>query len=204
VSDDVFVHPAAIVEASRIGSGTRIWAFTHVLEDATIGENCNIGDHCFVESGAVVGRDVTIKNGNAVWDGVVLEDGVFVAPGVVFTNDRHPRSPRLAEARGRYAGREWLVPTVVRRGATLGAGAVLLAGVTIGEFAFVGAAALVTRDVPPFALALGQPAEVRGWVCRCGERLLVEGEGARCGVCGRRYGWSEDGVCAESEAAKVR
>jgi acetyltransferase-like isoleucine patch superfamily enzyme len=197
MSEDVFIHPTAVVETSRIGADTRIWAFSHVLAGAAVGERCNIGDHCFVESNAVIGHDVTIKNGNAIWDGIVLEDGVFVAPGVVFTNDRHPRSPRLADAGARYADAGWLVPTLVCRGATLGAGAVILAGVTIGEFAFVAAGALVTKDVPPFALALGTPATVRGWVCRCGQKIDFGEERACCGACGRAYRLSDGAVVAE-------
>jgi acetyltransferase-like isoleucine patch superfamily enzyme len=168
---DVFVHPTAIVETELIGPHTRIWAFVHVMANACIGANCNIGDHCFIESGAVIGDNVTVKNGNMIWDGIVLEDGVFVGPHVFFTNDRYPRSPRLPQARAKYADRGWLEPTVVRRGASLGAGATLLAGVTIGEFAMVGAGAVVTRNVPAHALVVGNPARVKGWVCECGRPL---------------------------------
>ena len=191
---DVYVHPTALVESDRIGPGTRIWAFSHVLAGASIGAHCNVGDHCFVETNVVIGNDVTVKNGNAIWEGVTLEDGVFVGPAVVFTNDVHPRSPRLAEASGRYADRAWLVPTTVRRGATLGAGAVILAGVDIGEFAFVAAAALVTRDVPPHALVVGSPARVVGWVCRCGQRLDFEDAHASCAACGTRFRKDDEAV----------
>ncbi len=193
MTDDVFVHPTAIVETRQIGRGTRVWAFSHVLEGASIGANCNIGDHCFIEKNTVVGDNVTIKNGNAIYEGVTLGDGVFVAPGVVFTNDLHPRSARLPDAARRYADDSWLATTKVRAGATLGAGAVILAGVTIGEYAFVGAAALVTRDVSPFALVLGSPARCVGWVCRCGARLPAGTDEPTCNVCGARYR-IEDGV----------
>lgn len=184
---DLFIHPKALVETRRIGGGTRIWAFVHVMAGAVIGANCNIGDHCFIESGAVIGNNVTIKNGNMLWDGVTLEDGVFVGPHVFFTNDLFPRSPRLAQAKGRYRSRAWLVPTMVRRGASLGAGAVILAGVTIGEFVMVGAGAVVTRDVPPYAVGIGNPLRIRGWVCECGSPLGFRKNAAVCRVCGLRY-----------------
>ena len=184
--NDAFVHPAAIVEAP-LGERTRVWAFAHVLPGATFGADCNIGEQCFVEGGAVVGDSVTIKNGVAVWDGVVLEDGVFVGPAVVFTNDRHPRSARLEHVRGRYETQEWLERTRVERGATLGAGSVLLSGLTVGEFAFVAAGALVTRDVPPHTLVLGSPARAAGWVCRCGTRLELRDGAGTCPACGTGF-----------------
>ncbi len=185
--EGVFIHPSAIVEAQQIGQGTRIWAFAHVMERVSIGANCNIGDHCFLESGAIVGDNVTIKNGNMIWDGVTLEDGVLVGPHVFFTNDLYPRSPRLPQARARYSNREWLLPTLVGRGASLGAGAVILAGVRVGEFAMVGAGAVVTRDVPTYALVVGNPARTVGWVCQCGQRLTFTEQVAACSSCGLRF-----------------
>jgi UDP-2-acetamido-3-amino-2,3-dideoxy-glucuronate N-acetyltransferase len=185
----VTVHPTALVETDRLGGGTRVWAFTHVASGATVGRDCNIGSHCYLESGVVVGDAVTIKNGNHLWAGVTLDDGVFVGPGVVFTNDRFPRSPRLGVTGSRYASPEsWLVPTRVRRGATIGAGAVIVAGVTIGAFAFVAAAALVTSDVPAHALVMGRPARQVGWACLCARRLAPSRDGKwACPECGRRY-----------------
>lgn len=182
------IAPSAIVETSDIGPGTRVWAFTQIMAGASIGADCNIGTHCFVESGAVIGDAVTVKNGNCVWAGVTLEDGVFVGPGVVFTNDLRPRSPRSGHAGDRYGETDrWLVPTVVRRGATLGAGAVLLAGVSIGTFGFVGAGAVVTRDVGPHELVVGNPARLVGWVCRCATRLEIGGDVATCPTCRHAY-----------------
>ena len=178
-----FVHPTAIVETFRIGPGSRIWAFTHVMRDVTIGANCTIGEHCFIESGAIIGDEVTIKNANMVWDGVQLEDGVFVGPRVNFTNDLYPRSPRISQGRNRYADRGWLEPTVVKRGASLGAGAIILPGITVGEFCMVGAGAMVTKSLPPYALAVGSPARVRGWVCRCGHPLAFGSDAAMCTEC---------------------
>jgi UDP-2-acetamido-3-amino-2,3-dideoxy-glucuronate N-acetyltransferase len=178
------IHPTAIVESERIGSGTRIWAFTHVLSGASIGRDCNIGGHCYIEDGAVIGDAVTLKNGTSVWSGVTLEDGVFVGPAVIFTNDRTPRSARLGVTGHRYdTPSKWLVPTRVRRGATLGAGAVLVAGVTVGEFGMVGAGAVVTEDVPAHALVVGNPARPIGRVCRCGRRLESEGLETVCSEC---------------------
>jgi UDP-2-acetamido-3-amino-2,3-dideoxy-glucuronate N-acetyltransferase len=184
---DVMVHPTAIVESGAIGEGTRIWAFAHVLDGATIGSDCNIGDHCYIESGVVIGDDVTIKNSVAVWEGVSLERGVFVGPSVVFTNDLHPRSPRLAEAAERYETKGWLVTTRVEEGASIGAGAVVVAGNTIGAHALVAAGAVVTQDVPPLAVVAGNPARRRGWVCICGQLLRLDADAAQCSNCGRRF-----------------
>lgn len=184
---EVFVHSNAIVEAVHIGEGTRIWAYTHVMRDAAIGADCNIGEHCFIESGATIGNQVTIKNGNMIWEGVHLEDGVFVGPMVVFTNDLYPRSPRLPQVRKRYADRDWLKPTVIKRGASLGAGSVILAGITIGEFCMVGAGAIVNKSLPPHSLAVGSPARLRGWVCECGQRLMFSNETAGCAACGLEF-----------------
>jgi UDP-2-acetamido-3-amino-2,3-dideoxy-glucuronate N-acetyltransferase len=193
VGSGVFIHPTAIVETMTIGARTRVWAFTHILDGAEIGADCNIGGHCYIEGGVRVGNRVTVKNGNAVWDGVTLEDGVFVGPSVVFTNDRRPRSPRNPEVEDRYASRDWLLPTLVRTGATLGAGAILLP-VTIGEFAFVGAGSLVASDVPAHALVLGSPARTVAWVCRCGATLDFERDEALCSACRLRFRRDGEGL----------
>lgn len=191
---DVFIHPTALVETDQVGEGTKIWAFSHVLKGAAIGQHCNVGDHCFIESGAWVGDGVTVKNGNMIWEGVRIEDAVFIGPHVFFTNDLFPRSRHLPEAAPRAAKKEnWLVPTLVKRGASLGAGAVILAGVTIGEYALVAAGALVTKDVPPHALVMGAPARVRAWMCRCGRRLRFVRGRATCS-CALRYSRTRKGV----------
>jgi UDP-2-acetamido-3-amino-2,3-dideoxy-glucuronate N-acetyltransferase len=182
--NNVYIHPTALVESEALGEGTRIWAFSHVQKDVPVGTYCNVGEHCFIETGAAIGNYVTIKNANQVWDGVTLEDGVFVGPGVRFTNDLRPRSPRLPQARGRYASREWLTPTLVKTGASIGAGAIILSGNTIGEFAMVGAGAIVTHSVPAYALVVGSPARVVGWVCECGCRLEFTGATTACPECG--------------------
>lgn len=183
----VYIHPTALVETQQIGESSCIWAFSHLMTAVSVGANCNIGDHCFIESGVVVGDNVTIKNGNMIWEGVTLEDGVFVGPHVLFTNDRHPRSPRLPQAKMRYSSREWLLSTLVKRGASLGSGAIVLAGVTVGEFAMVGAGAVVTRDVPPYSLVIGSPARIAGWVCQCGQPLEFQGGNASCSHCSMAF-----------------
>lgn len=194
---DVFIHPTALVEAEEIGEGSRIWAFTHVLKGAVIGRDCNIGDHNFIEGGASLGDGVVVKNGNMIWEGVTIEDCVFIGPHVFFTNDLFPRSRHLPEAAERSARKEnWLVPTRIRKGASLGAGAVILAGTTVGEFSLVAAGALVTKDVPAHALVTGAPCKVRGWMCRCGLRLhFVRGRSA-C-KCGLAYRLGKKGVTME-------
>ena len=181
----VFVHENAICECRDVGVGTRIWAFAHVMDGATIGRNCNICDHAFVEGGVRIGDRVTVKNCALIWEGVTIEDEVFVGPGAIFTNDRYPRSGRMVEVAEKYADKgNWLTPTVVRRGASIGAGAVVVCGVTIGRFAAIGAGAVVTRDVPDHRLVVGRPARPLGWVCICGRPL---DDGLRCPGCRRKY-----------------
>jgi UDP-2-acetamido-3-amino-2,3-dideoxy-glucuronate N-acetyltransferase len=190
---NVYIHPTALVETEEIGEGTNIWAFAHVMEGARIGKNCNIGDHCFVESGAVVGNDATVKNGNMLWEGVTIEDGVFVGPHVFFTNDLYPRTRWLPQTRLRYAeDRTWLSPTLVKQGASLGAGAILLAGITIGDYAMVGLGAVVLKDVLPYVLVRGNPARASGWVCQCGKPLRFDDESTVCATCGLTFR-QEDG-----------
>lgn len=151
MADDFYVHPLADVASSSIGPRTRIWQFCVVLRDARVGSNCNICSHVFIENDVVVGDRVTIKNGVQLWDGLRIEDDVFIGPNVTFSNDRYPRSkqhPRQFEQ------------TVVERGASIGAGAVLVPGVRVGEGALVAAGAVVTKDVPPLTLVAGSPARV--------------------------------------------
>jgi UDP-2-acetamido-3-amino-2,3-dideoxy-glucuronate N-acetyltransferase len=183
----VFIHSSAIVETENIGVGTRIWAFAHVLQGAEIGKDCNIGGHCYIESSVTIGDGVTVKNGVALWDGVMIADGAFVGPGVVFTNDRRPRSPRNPDAGQRYVNDGWLEETTVCTGATLGAGAIVLPGVTVGDYAFVAAGSLVTKDVPSYALVRGAPARLAAWVCRCAAELEFERGEATCAHCERGY-----------------
>ena len=154
-SKPFFAHPDSRVETECIGSGTRIWAFAHVLPGARVGADCNICDHTFIEGGAVVGDRVTLKCGVQLWDGVTLEDDVFVGPNATFTNDLFPRSRKQPKQ---------YVRTLVQQGASIGANATILCGVTVGPRAMVGAGAVVTRDVPPLAIVVGNPAAVTGYV----------------------------------------
>ncbi len=178
-----FQHPKAIVDGqARIGDGTRIWAFTNIQAGAVIGKHCNVCDGCFVEKGALIGNHVTLKNGVAVFAGVTLEDDVFVGANAAFINDRYPRSHRKDP---------WVLePTVVKKGATIGSNATILCGVTIGQYAVVGAGSVVTKEVPPFALVVGHPAEFKGYVCNCGKKLDAT---FRC-VCGLRYTLDSKGL----------
>jgi acetyltransferase-like isoleucine patch superfamily enzyme len=143
---DPFVHALADCQCTRIGRGSRVWQFTVVLSGAVIGENCNINSHCFIENDVVIGNHVTVKCGNYLWDGLTLEDQVFIGPNVSFANDKYPRSKQYPASFAR---------TVVRRGASIGAGAVILPGITIGEGALVGAGALVAKDVPAGSVIRG-------------------------------------------------
>jgi UDP-2-acetamido-3-amino-2,3-dideoxy-glucuronate N-acetyltransferase len=180
-----FFHPTALVESDQIGPGTRVWAYAHVMAGARAGGNCNLGDHSYVEAGAVIGDNVTIKNNVCIWAGVTLEDDVFVGPNAVFTNDRFPRSPRMPQVRERYERVErWLQRTLVERGASIGANATILPGLRLGRYSMIGAGAVVTADVPPFALMIGAPARHIGDVCRCGQRLGGCFRSAICIHCG--------------------
>jgi acetyltransferase-like isoleucine patch superfamily enzyme len=184
----VFVHPSALVESETVGAGTRIWAYAHVMKGAEIGQDCNICDHSFIESGSIIGRGVTIKTHVAVGEAVTIKDGAFVGPHVSFTNDIRPRSPRLALAKARYAAKEnWLRPTVVEDGATLGAGVVVSCGITIGAWSFAAAGAVLMQDVAPFSLVVGNPARPVGYVCACAAPLTVVEGKAVCTECGQTY-----------------
>lgn len=177
-----FVHESAYVDpGAKIGRGTKIWHFSHVMEGAEIGENCTLGQNVFVAKNVKIGNNVKIQNNVSIYEGVILEDYVFCGPSCVFTNVKTPRS---AFPRNRS---EDYIPTLVKRGATIGANATIVCGVTIGEWAFVAAGAVVTKDVPPYALVAGVPARLIGWACRCGLRLKFEGDEAVCAGCGRRY-----------------
>ena len=182
------IHETACVNPDAvIGEGSCIWHFCHVMEDAHIGKGCNLGQNVFIAGGVQIGNNVKIQNNVSVYAGVTLEDDVFCGPSMVFTNVKTPRS---AHPRNRpdldYS------PTLVKRGASIGANATILSGITIGEYALIGAGAVVTKDVRPYALALGVPGVRQGWACECGEILALNGNTATC-VCSRAYQLDENG-----------
>lgn len=175
-----FKHPTALVhEEANIGDGTRVWAHTNIQAGAMIGKGCNICDGSFVEKGAIVGNHVTVKHYVSIFDGVTIEDDVFVGSNIAFINDRRPRSNRKDQ---------WILEkTLVKKGATLGTNAVIMCGLTIGEYAMVGAGSVVTKDVPAYALVVGNPAKIKGFVCRCG-KVLSKTFKCACGMKYKRQG----------------
>lgn len=178
-----YVHPSAVIdEPCHIGAGTKIWHFCHVMVNSRIGQSCILGQNVFVASGVCIGNHVKVQNNVSIYEGVIIEDDVFCGPSMVFTNVRNPRA--------QVVRRNEYLTTRVMRGATLGANCTIVCGVTIGEYAFVGAGAVVNRDVLPFALVVGVPAKHIGWISKHGERLdlPLEGSGeAQCITTGERY-----------------
>ncbi|MCP4676969.1 MAG: N-acetyltransferase [Deltaproteobacteria bacterium] len=180
-----FIHETAIVDQPcEIGEGTKIWHFCHLMTGCRIGERCILGQSVFVGSRAVVGNGVKVQNNVSIYDDVEIEDDVFLGPSMVFTNVSTPRAH--VERKDQFAR------TLVRRGATIGANATIVCGHTIGEYAFIGAGSVVTKDVPDHALVVGNPAKSIGWMCRCGERLPVN---LVCRACGDSYALTEEAIC---------
>jgi UDP-2-acetamido-3-amino-2,3-dideoxy-glucuronate N-acetyltransferase len=180
-----YAHETAVIdEPCEIGAGTKIWHFSHVMKNCRIGEKCNIGQNVVVSPGCTIGRNVKIQNNVSIYTGVEIEDDCFLGPSMVFTNVVNPRS--FIERKDEYR------TTRVRRGASIGANATIVCGVTLGEYCFVGAGAVVTHDVPPYATVYGNPARVRGFTCWCGVQLAAgtgagDSEDVACKACGRRY-----------------
>ena len=179
-----FVHESSYVdEGCTIGESTKIWHFSHVMSGCTIGKRCNIGQNVVISPGVTLGEGVKIQNNVSVYTGVICEDGVFLGPSCVFTNVINPRS--FIERKSEYR------KTVVKKGASIGANATIVCGHDIGRYAFVGAGAVVTKNVPDYALVYGSPATIRGYVCQCGEKLHFENGKATCPVCGMKYEMNE-------------
>ena len=179
------VHITAVIDADvELGEGTSVWHFVHISTGARIGAHCSLGQNVFIGRGVRVGNGVRVQNNVSLYEGVEIEDDVFLGPSCVFTNVKNPRAfvPR----------KHAYLPTRVRRGASVGANASVVCGVTLGEYCFVAAGAVVTRDVPPYALVLGTPARLAGYVCRCGERLHGQGTVA-CAACGLTYRITPEG-----------
>ncbi|MDQ3673225.1 MAG: N-acetyltransferase [Gemmatimonadota bacterium] len=176
---NAFVHESAYIdEGASIGDDTRVWHFCHVMGGAVIGDRCSLGQNVVVMNGVKIGSNVKIQNNVSVYEGVELEDDVFCGPSMVFTNVINPRS--------HISRKNEYKRTLVRRGTTIGANATIVCGVTLGEYAFVGAGTVIVHDVLPYALMVGVPARQLGWMCQCGERLPDANPGL-CAVCGTRY-----------------
>jgi UDP-2-acetamido-3-amino-2,3-dideoxy-glucuronate N-acetyltransferase len=177
---DYFAHESSYIDdGAVIGAGTKIWHFCHVLPGAVIGERCNLGQNVVVMGGTRLGNNVKVQNNVSIYEGVILEDDVFCGPSCVFTNVVNPRSH--VSRKSEYQ------PTLVRRGATIGANATVICGATLGEYSFIGAGAVVRGEVPAYAVMVGVPARRVGWMCQCGVRLDLRGAEAACAACGARY-----------------
>lgn len=181
MNPDYFAHETAVIdEGAFIGKGTRIWHFSHIMAGCRIGENCNLGQNVVVSPDVVLGNNVKVQNNVSIYTGVVCEDDVFLGPSMVFTNVTNPRS--AVNRRGQYAA------TLVKKGATIGANSTIVCGHNIGEFAFIGAGAVVTKDIAPYALVVGNPSRQIGWVSEYGHRLGFDKNGlAACPESGQKY-----------------
>ncbi len=192
-----FVHESSYVDDNvEVGEGTKIWHFSHIQKGTTIGKNCSIGQNVNVGNNVRIGNNVKIQNNVSVYEGVELEDYVFCGPSMVFTNVPNPRS-EFPQRRSEY-----YKPTPVRYGASIGANATVVCGHEIGQFAFIGAGAVVTKDVPNYALIVGSPGKIVGWMCRCGAKLVFSAEKSGCTKCTREYSKSGDTVVCTKEIEK--
>jgi UDP-2-acetamido-3-amino-2,3-dideoxy-glucuronate N-acetyltransferase len=191
VAPKYFADPTAVIDPGcKIGNGTKIWHFSHVMSGSEVGENCNFGQNVVISPGVTVGNNVKIQNNVSVYTGVVLEDDVFCGPSMVFTNVINPRSHVVRKHEYKK--------TLVKKGASIGANATIVCGATLGKYSFVAAGAVVTHDVPDYALVMGVPAQQSGWMCSCGMRLPEDVGEMACSACGRAY-LVTDGICREIE-----
>jgi acetyltransferase-like isoleucine patch superfamily enzyme len=169
------IHKTADVQTRKIGKNTFVWQYTIILEGAYIGKNCNINAHCFIENDVTIGDNVTIKCGNYIWDGITMESDVFIGPNVSFTNDLNPRS--------KFHNKKFL-QTNIKQGASIGAGATILPGLTIGKYSMIGAGSVVTKSIPNYSLWYGTPAIFKAFICKCGTKI---NETLVCTNCGTKY-----------------
>jgi UDP-2-acetamido-3-amino-2,3-dideoxy-glucuronate N-acetyltransferase len=188
MKNDYFAHPTAIIdEACKIGSGTKIWHFSHIMSHCTIGQKCNIGQNVVISPEVILGRNVKVQNNVSIYTGVTCEDDVFLGPSMVFTNVINPRSAIVRK--------DAYTKTIVRKGASIGANATIVCGNTIGQFAFIGAGSVVTKEIPPYALLVGNPAKQIGWVSEYGHRLIFDEKGfATCPESHQKYQLADHAV----------
>lgn len=177
-----FKHDKAIIDSKNIGVKTRVWGFSHILSEAKLGKNCNVCEHVFIENDVIIGDNVTIKNGVYIWDGIRILDNVFVGPNVTFVNDNHPRSKQYPEE---------FEKTRISKGSSLGANSTILGGIEVGKYATVGAGAVVTKNVKPYEVVVGNPAHRIGYNCQCGKKLLKDNQIFKC-ECGKKFKISDD------------
>ncbi len=177
---DYYVHESSYIDDEvQIGPGTRIWHFCHIMQNSKVGANCNIGQNVVISTNVILGDGVKVQNNISIYSGVICEDDVFLGPSMVFTNVINPRA--FIERKSEFK------QTMVKKGASIGANATVVCGCTIGKYAFVGAGSVVSKDIPDYALAYGNPARIRGWVCQCGEKLQFKADTAKCKECGLEY-----------------
>jgi UDP-2-acetamido-3-amino-2,3-dideoxy-glucuronate N-acetyltransferase len=183
--NNIFTHKTAEVSiGANIGNGTKIWHNSQVLSGAEIGDNCTVGHNCFIGKKAKLGKGVKLESNVDVWDLVELEDYVFVGPSVVFTNDRNPRAKYPKSEYPQFGS--WQ-KTLVKEGTTIGANATIICGIEIGRWALVGAGAVVRENIPDYAIVVGNPCKLIGWICECGNKLFFENVEVQCAVCKRKY-----------------
>lgn len=186
------IHKTAEVsQKAKIGEGTQIWHYVQIREDAQVGDNCILGKNVYIDFGVKIGNNCKIQNNASIFHGSILEDGVFIGPHVILTNDKNPRA--INPEGSLKKGSDWEVGEIlVKKGASIGAGAVILPGVTIGEFALIGSGAVVTKNVPDFGLVYGNPAQIKGYICKCGHKGEIAGENKeeitlKCSKCGEGF-----------------
>lgn len=184
---DYFVHKSSYIdEPCEIGRGTSIWHFSHVMKNSIIGENCNIGQNVVISPNVIIGNNVKIQNNVSVYTGIICEDDVFLGPSCVFTNVINPRS--FIERKDEYK------KTIIRKGASIGANATIVCGYNIGRYSFVGAGAVVTKNVPDYALVVGNPGRIVGYVCKCGNKLKQKNNIYTCSICNKEYEFSSESL----------